>query len=115
MINNNISPLNFIGDSINKLPIDNNNNPSHQEIHNLNLLFPESKIHLFQQIFNELKDSILIMLLFIIFSLPQFDVLLEKILPITKTSIYINLLIRAILMAIVWWLIKYFYLSRKNK
>ena len=103
-----------LGDDINTLPVD-KNPPSVNEIHLVNSLFNEQDKGILNTILIEGKDAILVGILFILFSLPQVDELLFKILPSSQNSIYILLGIKAILITIVWWVIKYFYLSRKTE
>lgn len=101
-----------LGDDITKLPVD-KNPPSVNEIHLVNSLFTEQNKSIISTILSEGKDAILVGILFILFSLPQIDEMFHKLIPSTKNSIYILLGIKAILITIIWWVIKYFYLSRK--
>ena len=101
-----------LGDDITKLPVD-KNPPSVNEIHLVNSLFTEQNKNMISTILSEGKDAILVGILFILFSLPQIDEMFHKFIPSSKNSIYILLGIKAILITIIWWVIKYFYLSRK--
>jgi hypothetical protein len=102
-----------IGDDITKLPVD-KNPPSVNEIHIVNSLFTEQNKSIINTILSEGQDAILVGILFILFSLPQIDEILYKFISSTKNSIYILLGVKAILITLLWWVIKYFYLSRKK-
>ena len=102
-----------IGDDITKLPVD-KNPPSVNEIHLVNSLFTEQNKSIINTILSEGQDAILVGILFILFSLPQIDEILYKFISSTRNSIYILLGVKAILITLLWWVIKYFYLSRKN-
>jgi hypothetical protein len=99
-------------DHINQLP-DDQTQPSHNEIMIVNSLFKEHG-NTMNVIFKEIQDSLIIGLLFIVFSLPQIDEIIKKTLPMADKSIYILLFVKAILVSALFWLIKHFYLSRKN-
>jgi hypothetical protein len=98
-------------DNISELPID-KIQPSGDELEIVNTLFKNHNKTM-MNIFNEIKDTLLIGLLFIVFTLPQLDVLLNKFIPITQTSVYILTIIKMTMVMILYWIIKYFYLSRK--
>ena len=100
------------GDTISALPV-NKNPPTQDEIHIVNNLFTEPNQSIFKKIMGDMKDTVLIVLLFSIFSSPQIDEIIHRIIPVTSNSIYILLLLKAIMMASIWWIIRYFYLSRK--
>ena len=98
-------------DNISDLPVD-KIQPSNDELEVVNTLFKNHNKTMIN-IFNELKETLLIGILFIIFTLPQGDALINKFIPITQTSIYILTLIKMILVMVLYWIIKYFYLSKK--
>lgn len=100
------------GDNINTLPID-KTPPTQDELYLVNNLFEEPNKSILTKLMGDMKDTILIAILFILFSLPQINEIIHKIVPATTNSIYILLVIKAIIMACTWWIIKYFYLSRK--
>ena len=58
------------------------------------------------------RGIVIILALFILFSVPQFDKILSKVIPFTQKSPYILVIIKAILFALIYWLISYFYLSK---
>ena len=99
------------GDNISQLPVD-QSQPSLNELNIVNSLFTNHKEGI-NSIVNELKDSVIVGALFIIFSLPPIDNCLHKILPFTQRSPYIMVVIKSIAVMALYWLIKHFYLSRK--
>lgn len=102
---------NVVGDPIIQLPVD-QHLPTNNEIQIIDSLFKKhpNKINL---IINELKDSILVALIFIILNIPQIDQYIHRFIPITVNSPYIMILIKAIFAALFFWIIKNFSLSRK--
>ena len=100
-----------MGDIINTLPTD-KNNPNEVEQNIANTIFGE-KLSITEKLVKEGKDMFIIGFLFVVFSLPPLDNIIKKFIPITVNSIYILILIKAILLMIIFWLIKHFYLSRK--
>jgi len=111
---NNQNPVNVNngGDPINQLPTD-KNQPSLNEAKIINSLF-EKNYTTVELVFDELKDSLIFAILFIIISLPQIDNMIYSVAPITKNSIYFMLGLKAIIIVALHWLIKYYYLSRKK-
>jgi hypothetical protein len=99
-------------DLLTSLPVD-KIQPSHEEIQIVDTLFKNHSSTM-NTIFNEAKESLIVGILFILFSMPQVDELLQRFIPITATSFYFLILIKAALVMVAFWLIKYFYLS-KNK
>lgn len=99
-------------DPISQLPAD-QTQPSHNELMIVNSLFKDhgNSINI---IFKEMQDAILVGILFITLSLPQIDDMIKRILPMTQNSIYILLLVKAIIVMALFWLIKHLYLSRKD-
>ena len=98
-------------DIISQLPSD-KIQPTHNELRIVNSLFKNN--NLMTSIFIEAKDSLLVGILIVIFSLSQVDDLIKRFLPITEKSPYILILVKACAAMALFWLIKYFYLSRKN-
>jgi|TARA_B100001059_G_scaffold5659_1_gene4755 hypothetical protein len=99
------------GDLIDTLPVD-QSQPTANELQIVDTLFTKHKNTL-DSLVAESKDSLIIGLLFIVFSLPAVDDLLKRVLPITDKSSYILLAIKAIAVMALYWLIKHYYLSRK--
>jgi hypothetical protein len=98
-------------DILEQLPVD-KINPTPDEINIMNTLFTQHKKEV-SVIFTELKDCLIIAILFILFSIPQLDDLIKKFIPITRTSFYILLLIKVAILIIIYWFIKHFYLAKK--
>lgn len=86
--------------------------PTENELHLVNTLFKEHR-NTMSTIFDEAKESILIGSLFVLFNLKQIDNILQRFIPITITSPYILVLIKSLFIMLIYWVIKYFYLSRK--
>jgi hypothetical protein len=101
-----------MGDHITQLPVD-KNQPSDQELQIVNTLFTQHKGSM-DSLAEEGKDLLIIAILIIIFSLPQVDKLFNKFVPVTQKSPYILFALRAVTVVIIYWLIKYFYLSRSG-
>ena len=99
------------GDPITELPID-QELPNKNEIHIVNTLFQKNR-GVIETILEDSKDALLVGVLVILFSLPTIDRVLHRIVPITSKSSYILVLIKGLVAVILFWLVKYFYLSRK--
>ena len=104
---------NSIGDLITQLPVD-QSQPTNQELQIVNSLFTKHKSTM-NFVIKEVKDSLLIGALFIVFSLPITDTMIRKVVPMSEKSLYVMLAIKAVAVMALYWLIKHFYLSRKNK
>ncbi len=99
------------GDPITQLPID-QQQPSPYEVQIIDTLFKKHKGTM-DIMFEEAKDSIIVVLIMILFCLPQIDIMIQKFLPITHKSPYILMLIKGLTAGVIFWLLKHFYLSRK--
>ena len=99
-------------DRIDVLPT-NQTQPSHNELQIVDTLFKNHGAEV-NSIVNESKEAMLIGILFILFSLPQVSDLIQKFLPISRDSFYFLLLAKALMLMLVYWLIKNFWLSRKQ-
>lgn len=64
------------------------------------------------KIVGELKESVVIIILFIVICIPITVSLLHKILPASKSNIYLQIAIQGIVFAIVLFFIKNFALAR---
>ena len=62
---------------------------------------------------NELKESLIICTLFIIFTLPYIDEYIKKIIPISQGSYPILMGFKCIFIIILFYIVKNFHLSRK--
>lgn len=100
-------------DLIKDLPTD-KVEPSTDELQMMDILFKNANTPGMNNLFKEIKDSLIVGILFILFSIPQIDTLLNKYIPITQTSPYILILIKAIFIIGLYWLIKHFYLAKKK-
>lgn len=109
---NNHSVNEKLGDDINKLPVD-KTPPNEQELHIVDSLFKKNR-SLLDTIFDDSKDVLIIVILITILVMPQLSELIKKILPITNKSEYLLYFFKGIIGGVLYWLIKYFYLSRKN-
>ena len=98
------------GDIIENLPSD-YSVPSHNELRLVDSLFQKQQ-NTIEKIVHNSKDVIIIGLLFFIFSLPQIDGLIKKIVPITTSSSYILLGVKTLLFMFVYFLLNNFYLSK---
>lgn len=100
-------------DLIKDLPTD-KVQPSTDELQMMDILFKNTNSPGMNNLFKEIKDSLIIGILFILFSIPQIDTLFNKFIPITQTSSYILIFIKAIFIMALYWLIRHFYLAKKN-
>lgn len=103
---------NTMADVIDQLPTD-LSTPSHSEINMVNTLFKQNRGKL-QIIFDELKPSIIIGILFILFSMPQTDDFIKKLAPSSEKSIYILLGIKVLSVIAIFYFLNNMYLVRKN-
>lgn len=99
------------GDFILNLPTD-KSQPSHTEIKLVESIFKEDTKSM-KNVVSEMKDLLIIGLLFFIFSLPQTTLMLERLSPVINRSIYISIGVRAFIVMVLYWLIKHFYFSRR--
>lgn len=100
-------------DSISNLPVD-KTEPTSDELRIVNTLFKEHKSTM-DVIYTEVHDAFIVGVLFVIVSLPQVEEQIHKFFPATVNSIYWNMTAKAVLMMVLYWTIKNFYLSRKRK
>ena len=99
-------------DMIDQLPVD-KTPPSYNEIRIVDTLFKYHSTTM-NSVFKECKDSLLIGILFVTFSLPHVDATISRVWPITETSPYMMILAKAVIIMALFWLVKHFYLSRKT-
>lgn len=103
----------YDGDLITQLPSD-QTQPTLSEIQIVNTLFKEHR-QTMNVIFDESKDAVLAGLLFIaVTTIPKLDETIIRFIPIANKSPYFLVIIKAIVVICLFWLIKHFYLSRKN-
>jgi hypothetical protein len=98
-------------DYLNSLPVD-TIAPTPREQKMVDTLFTKHS-NTMDSMYSESKDSILVGILFIMFSLPQVNTIIYKFVPSAETSMYITIAIKAIAVMALYWIIKHFYLSRK--
>ena len=104
---------NKVADPISALPTD-KHEPTPSELHVIHTLFNDSSNKKsMTTIFVEAKESLIVGILFVILSIPQIDILINKILPITEKSSYILLLIKVLIIMLLFWLVKHLYLAKK--
>jgi len=99
------------GDIIENLPTD-SSMPSHDELQIINSIFRENKTSN-GKLFEEAKEVIILIILFIILSIPPVDSALKKFIPATNSP-YILILIKGIILAVVFYTIKNMYLIQKK-
>ncbi len=100
------------GDPISKLPVD-QSQPTSNELQIVNSLFTKHKSTM-NILIEESKDSVIIGLLFVVFSLPVVDDFVKRVVPMAEKSPYILVAIKAVAVMALYWLIKHFYLARKD-
>jgi hypothetical protein len=86
--------------------------PSHAEIQIVNSLFKE-KIGTVKRIMNGTKDVLIMGVIYVLMMLPQIDSLIKKVLPVSATSVYILILVKAIIFMLMYFIVKNIYLVRK--
>jgi hypothetical protein len=101
-----------LGDMIEQLPAD-TSVPSHNEIRIVDQLFQQKK-SMFDKILHSTKDILILGGLFIIFSLPFVDNLIQKFITITSTSPYILIGVKGLLFVFSYFIIKNLYLAKKD-
>jgi len=99
-------------DNIDTLPTD-QNMPSHNEIQIVERLFKQKHTTV-QKILGGTKDVLVVGVLFVLFSLPQFDELVKRFFPSVEKSQYIFIFVKAVLFAVVYFVVKNLYLVRKQ-
>lgn len=100
------------GDPIEHLPVDQSPlNPMDVQI--IDTLFTKHRKTM-DIMFEEAKDALIVALLVIVVCLPRVDTIFRKFIPVTENSPYILLLLKGLLSAAIFWIVKYFYLSRKS-
>lgn len=106
--------MNSYSDDIENLPLDKTYIPTQNERAIVDSLFGVQDKSVLNKIVNELKDLVLIAILFILFSLKNVDEFIQKVIPVSQNSVYILLLIKTIAFVSVFWIFKNFYLSQSN-
>jgi hypothetical protein len=95
-------------DLIDDLPSDNKPLTNNEKVV-IDTFFIKKKINFF----NEMKDIIIIIILYLILSIPSVDFYINKFIKISQKSYYILAIIKAFIFAIFFCFLKNFYLSNK--
>jgi hypothetical protein len=98
-------------DLIDDLPAD-QTLPSNNELQLANALFRD-KQRSFNQIVNNSKDVLIVGVLFILFSLPQTNELLIRLVPSSASSVHTQLFLKTLACMLVFFLLKNSYLVKK--
>ena len=109
---NHRNPDQYSYDIISQLPTD-KILPSDNELRILNSLFVEKKSAM-KNIFDEAYEPFIVGIIFVIFSIPQIDDLIKSAIPVSNNSMYFLLLIKIVAVMILFWLVKYFHLCKKE-
>ena len=99
-------------DEIISLPTD-ETPPSSVEIEIVNQIFKQNK-GIIHSILNELKEPLLVAILFLLLSLPYTTNIIISILPVTQNSLIFLQIAKAIAIMILFWILKHFNLARVN-
>ena len=105
----NISSKNM-GDPIIQLPVD-QTAPSSNEVQIIDTLFKKHRGTM-DILVEESRESMIVVILIILFSLPQINQIIKKFVPIN--SEYIVLLVKGLTAGVLFWLLNHFYLSKKS-
>jgi hypothetical protein len=98
------------GDSIDSLPTD-QSVPSHNEIQVVESLFKQKHTTV-QKLLSGAKDSVILLALYVVFSLPIVDSTISKFVDTSQTP-YLMIGVKAVLFVIAYFLITNMYLVRK--
>jgi hypothetical protein len=103
---------NVSGDVIDNLPTDPTAIPSHGEIQILDTLFKQKKGTV-DRVLEHSRDVLIVGLIFVVFSLPQIDGVISKLIPSTENSPYMLMLVKALAVMLLYFILKNWYLARK--
>lgn len=98
-------------DPIEQLPLD-KSNPSHNEIQLLDMVFKQEQSTI-SKVASEMKIYIVLVVLYVLLALPQFDEYLSKLLPSISESFYMITVIKGFLLMITFYFISNLYTVRK--
>jgi hypothetical protein len=101
-----------MADPIVQLPTD-NTQPNQDELTIVNSLFKKHS-NTIETVANEMKDSIITGILFIVLSLPQVDELIKSLLTFTNNSPIILTIVKALIFIVLFYFIKNYALSKIN-
>lgn len=105
-------PISDPSDAIAGLPTD-QSVPSEGEIQIVDTLFKE-KHGTIQKIMGKSKEVLIAGLLYALFSLKYIDQLFIRVVPSLQNTPYILLLVKTVVFMLVFFIVKNWYLSRKN-
>ena len=100
------------GDPIAQLPVD-QTPPNPTEVQIIDTLFKKHR-RTMDIVFDEVKDTLIVAFLVILFCLPRVDTMIKNFLPVTDRSPYILVILKGLVAAVLFWLVKHSYLSRKS-
>jgi hypothetical protein len=95
-------------DSIENLPVD--NTPYNKEI--AKVLFKEKET--FKNVFNELKESVFIVVLFLIFSSPHINDIIAKVYPAAANNYITLTCIKCVFIIVLFYFYKNFQFARSK-
>ena len=101
-----------MADPIIQLPTD-NIQPNQEELTIVNSLFKKHS-NIIETVANEMKDSIIAGILFIVLSLPQVDEFIKSLLTFTNNSPIILTIVKALIFIVLFYFIKNYALSKSN-
>ena len=99
------------GDYIEKLPVD-DSKPSADQMNLVNNIFKENYSTM-DKLASEFREGIVIAILFIVFSLPQVDGVIQKFVPSADNTMILTG-IKAVIVVLLFYFIKNFHLSKRN-
>lgn len=102
--------MNHGSDIIEELPTD-ETVLTHDEIQIFDKLFKNEDD--LKKIFNELKDTILVGILFGIFSIEMINDIIYKYIPVSKKSVYMLIFVKILIVMVLYYFLKNMYLVRK--
>ena len=97
------------GELIESLPTD--DSPYNQQI--ANVLFKNENVSIINNVTNELKEAIIICILFIIFSSVYVDDVIKKLLPSAHTNFVLLMGVKCVFIIILFYFFKNFHFARK--
>lgn len=103
---------NTLSDPLENLPTD-QSMPSQGEINIVDTLF-KKKHGIIQKILEKTKDVFIAGIFFALFSIDSADKLFIRVVPSLGTSPYLLLLVKTVVFMVCFFIVKNWYLSRKN-
>ena len=100
------------GELIDSLPLDKNFLHTDQQLRVADVVFKQHESTM-NAVARELKEGIVISILFVLFSSSYVDEFIKRTLPIANASVMALMLIKCVALVIVFYVIKNFSLARK--